>query len=744
MAIDIRAISTCNLGPLISASISDDYVQGTGLIKTSGNCEIAAVIHPSMGTAISFSYNTGSISKKIPKVLRVLSSFADPFRGTTSIEFGCPLKYMEDVTEPIKLDSSGDPINADLLNEDKKYIITKISAAWIAQQCLQAISISGSTPLTNQFTIDQPFDLSSGYVNVLSDLLISESYCGYIGPDGSLKTFSLSNPGGSGRVITADDLVEVGPLNFGQLPGDTVTVNYTSVRLAGAQDPNEDPPEDQPGEETPPEEQPIKPETSQEALKRAWELQEDYGQPEETKIKASYILKVNDVNITPYDFEVPFTYCVVSKTVTRYDTLDRVLQRVTVESSILAAANPEYTRQYMSWHGTGSESIGATSCVKVTVDDKFYKYAVGQAPAATEEEPTPEGEGEGVATKPENQTTRNRGYDDVLLERTSVYMSECAALSGTPGNFYGVLIEENQGGSVTLTDYFVYASTGPANFTIGPENPSSSPSYLDEPGLVLTQVTERYFETFQTELFEADQKIGYFPINKTTTTNYQLVCNLSKGKDYFNSRVEEGETMLTLKPEMLVLTKTGSSVNIVSGREAVMEGRPSTEARILNEQKKEEAKTQPGEATSAQPSDSNSSSGSKLEQQSEIELIYTNGGTGRKIEFTMPYAPDDTFQAYTVYVDGQAVRRYRAITSNAKTKAALFGRTQNALLMGNRSGINLQTTIDAMPFEPFTRLVVQASGLTGVYATNGSSWTIDSNGIIASTDALLIGVTGKA
>jgi hypothetical protein len=37
MAIDIRATVTCSLGTLISGSISDDYLQGNGLVKTKGS-----------------------------------------------------------------------------------------------------------------------------------------------------------------------------------------------------------------------------------------------------------------------------------------------------------------------------------------------------------------------------------------------------------------------------------------------------------------------------------------------------------------------------------------------------------------------------------------------------------------------------------------------------------------------------------------------------------------------------------
>jgi len=58
MAIDIRATVTCSLGTLISGSISDDYIQGSGLVKIKGSVEISGTITPAIGTVVTFSYIT--------------------------------------------------------------------------------------------------------------------------------------------------------------------------------------------------------------------------------------------------------------------------------------------------------------------------------------------------------------------------------------------------------------------------------------------------------------------------------------------------------------------------------------------------------------------------------------------------------------------------------------------------------------------------------------------------------------
>ena len=104
MAIDIRATVTCSLGTLISASISDDYIQGSGLVKTKGSVELSEIVTPALGTAITFSYTKNGVTRNIPRKLRVLSSFADPFRRTTKVELGCKLTYLSDLQEAGGLD----------------------------------------------------------------------------------------------------------------------------------------------------------------------------------------------------------------------------------------------------------------------------------------------------------------------------------------------------------------------------------------------------------------------------------------------------------------------------------------------------------------------------------------------------------------------------------------------------------------------------------------------------------------
>ena len=239
MAIDIRATVSCSLGTLISASINDDYVQGTGLIKCKGTCEISGTITPAIGTVVTFTYAQNGITRTVPRKLRVLSSFADPFRRTTRVELGCKLTYLQDLQEEVDWDAFDDPDNSTLTASDARIVTIPIRAKSIMNQCLSALGLSASSnPLTNKFSVAQ-FDFSSGYVQILSDLLQSESYCGYLDRNELLQVFSLDQQGGTGPVLDSSRIIDLGAIGVGQLPGEAVTVSYSTLKLKQP-DPNND------------------------------------------------------------------------------------------------------------------------------------------------------------------------------------------------------------------------------------------------------------------------------------------------------------------------------------------------------------------------------------------------------------------------------------------------------------------------------------------------------------------------
>jgi hypothetical protein len=240
--IEGRATGTCSLGPLIRADVAaSDSLQGTGLIKWRGSCELLGVFSPQMGAAVTFSYTIqGKATQSIPKKFRVLSSFADPLanngRGQTTVELGCLLTYMEDAAEPAELNTRDDDElgNDTQADEDFDAIGASISAKYIFKQCAAAIGVTYSFndgPLASTFRLDT-IDLEVGYVSVMSDLLVSESMVGELDGNEVLQIRALTEAvGEAGKLLNTTNVLSIAPLNAGELPGENVAVQYSSWRL---------------------------------------------------------------------------------------------------------------------------------------------------------------------------------------------------------------------------------------------------------------------------------------------------------------------------------------------------------------------------------------------------------------------------------------------------------------------------------------------------------------------------------
>lgn len=233
MTIDVRAAISCSLGEVVQGSISDSTIQEAGLIKTAGNVQVLGISTPAIGSTVTFTYTAGGITRTIPRRLYVLSSFADPFRKLTDIRLGCKLTYLEDLRESVNWDALDDPENAEFTEADQEIITVPIHASSVMDYCLEKLGITATdNPLTNKFSLAE-FDYSAGYVQVLNDLLVSECYCGFINGDGELQVFKLEDSEGSGDVpvVSVEKLIDVGGVNDGALPGEGVTVSYSTLKL---------------------------------------------------------------------------------------------------------------------------------------------------------------------------------------------------------------------------------------------------------------------------------------------------------------------------------------------------------------------------------------------------------------------------------------------------------------------------------------------------------------------------------
>jgi hypothetical protein len=640
MAIDIRATVTCSIGgsavTLISGSISDDYLQGSGLVKTRGSCEISGLITPAMGTVVTFSYVKGGVTRSIPRKLRVLSSFADPFRRTTKVELGCKLTYLSDLKEPVKWDAFDDPENEDFTEEDDKIITIPIYASSIMAKCLSELGITASSiPLTNAFSVAE-FDFGPGYVQVLSDLLVSESYFGYLDTSEVLQVRSLSANGGTGPVFTGSDIVDLGPIGVGQLPGEAVTVSYSTLKLKEPDNADD--------------------EDKQKELN--WELQEVIG--------AEATVTVQYVDPAFPDEKRYQTWNYIPRTVseTTYDDWDRVTKRVSTTYLIGAAINTQY---YVDSWTASENTIGARIgffeiSEQEIVDTEIMQYVL-----------------------PAEDVRPETGYEEVVSITRTKSEPEMAIAGSIAASFL-----EDDG---TLVNYMpLYGST----------------------------ITEKSITTYETKSAFINGVVT--PITKTIVQKELAYGYTQSGQQETAKQLESGTTTTTAIFNAMDLIPDGVEITINSGRGVGLQERPPSADRT--------------NAEFADGGDPNN--GWRTESKAQLELALGSAAAQRRIEFSLPYAPDDRF---TKSGTGESVT-YSAIASDAPQKAQTYGRVQNRLLLGNRSGINLQVAPERMPTAPFEPIYVQANGLTALYRVNGNQWAFDSTGIVCSTDSLFWGAVG--
>jgi hypothetical protein len=627
MGIDIRATVTCSLGTLISASVSDDYVQGTGLIKTKGSCELSGIVTPAIGTAVTFSYTQDGVTRQVPRKLRVLSSFADPFRRTTKVELGCKLTYLSDLQESVNWDAFDDPDNAGLTEADARLVTIPIRAKSVMNECLTQLGISASSnPLTNKFSV-AAFDFSAGYVNVLSDLLVSESYCGYLNTSEVLQVFSLDQKGGTGPVVDSTKLIDLGPIGVGSLPGEAVTVSYSTLKLKQPDD-NAD----------------------EDAL--AWEREETVGPLQ------NWYFKYAEASTATY------TGRETTLTESEYQTLQ------------LGYFNTNGQTYYKlwSWQNLGERDVK----IKETVTTTSPKIA-GEEKYA----------GELLAN---GLTYANYEITARVVETTYTY-------SQTTGE---------QTGSETIE----YEAESWAMGRLGIPLVFSSTDYVSL-GTTLMAVRKVVTST---------EKIGNFTRNSTSEyvwgpRTQQGNQGQAQSAQYFTSAAQVISYLASIKSAGLA--HVGTTVSSTQQGLADYQGRPSAAGR-----------------TNSQYADGGDpNNGWRTESKSDLELALGSATAQRRIELSLPQAPDDVFS-------GPSGGPFTAVASDAPAKARRYGRSQNRLLLGNRSGMNVQMAAPLMPAAPFAPFVVQANGLSALYRTNGTSWQMDASGILASTDALFWGAVG--
>jgi hypothetical protein len=710
VAIDIRAIVSCSLGTVISGNIGDDYIQGSGLIKSQGSVLIAGIITPEVGEVVTFEYEKLETTRSIPRIMRVLSSFADPFRDTTQVELGCKLTYLSDLKDPIDWRAFDDPQNSEFTEEDSRIVTLPIRADSIALQCLGKLGLlATSIPLTNAFSIAE-FDFSSGYVSILSDLLVSEGYFGYLNENEVLQVESLKFPLTGGPVFDNTTIIDIGPIGVGELPGEAVTVSYSTLKLRS------------PDEEVVSED-PEDPEAEEEEIIRKekinWELEEVIGSPE------TYIITYKEADGDDEQLTKTYTGATTTTTKTTYETI-RLKKR-----DILASEGINDTLILV-----GSVSLLDEEEFEEDPDGflserhpfaEAYNFVLG-----------PDGStkwvfnGSGWEAKTELELFGDPYEEkEVPVLRVTTTKGPLIAVASSVATDYltnGYLFFSDEIILSKTEETFEYDKAGNQTATI-------SKKYETEvavgSAISIRWATDEWIINYSTDLVQTEETVqtnetieDYTKDVTTTRLKYPLTQN---GQQEIAKAVEEAigpaEMSLILNVALISgLVHEDTQIRVSRKGLTVSEERPPVAIRVNAEFADKSEDSDPG-------------NGWRTESKSSLELALGSAAAQRRIELSMPFAPDDIFT-------GPPGGPFSASPSDAPQKAAWFGRVQNRLLLGSRNGMSIQVAPERLPIAPFSPIYIQAGGLTALYRTNGTNWAFDSNGVICSTDALFWGAIG--
>lgn len=337
--LDTRAYAWCNLGPLAeegSSIASDHATGGAGVVKLRGTINLRGIYRPEPGAVAELAYSDGqNWLARLPVRLRVLSSVCNPLQRDpfTAISVGCDLTYYEDRKQPPRSLTARD-LNPTVPEIVWQVAVPSIPAAKLVENILSALGLSyiGSIPLTNQMSGDE-FDMTAGYVEELGKLCASEQYIARMAEDGRVEFIKKATSLGTAGLLTEDHLIDLNPINTGELPGEAVYAKYTSTILN---------PPAQPGNQFEREKRNWERESSASAAvyTHAWtkydviftgetrQMRDPYGYPLFSSSSGQPVLEaITDVKGFPREQEI--NYIKSSLTFTTYDSKDRAIKRVT-------------------------------------------------------------------------------------------------------------------------------------------------------------------------------------------------------------------------------------------------------------------------------------------------------------------------------------------------------------------------------------------------------------------------------
>ena len=684
MVLDARCQVICNLGPIISGSLSDDHAQGTGVITTTGELVLAGLITAKPGDAVQLGYITPDQTQvaRFPRSrLRVLKCFANPLTRQTTVQVGDELAYSK------KRKGSSVPSGLlDVVNGRAPGTGLSIRLSEAVDLAASRLGLSGSLPVLTSYKLASSIDMSQGYVQFMSDALISEGYAVFQQQDGTLVSTSLAPQSFEGPSIEISELIDVAPTEGGEEPAAVATGSGQAEQLVEVNDlPLEVPvlaaPENAVVDPVNPVESiadkfpdtlttPTEPVSLPSTTPADPTIEDPAAEGRKLNLGSSWTNSTTETTSTLRISNssgglIPLQ--VTETNVTAEQTAgpdNRVVERISKTTTDLAKVNQQFVEDI--YRATGDIRGGPYTSVK----QESFEY----------EEIQPEGLSDAEKAQLTNEI-RNALYASDPDELRFLVYNPKFRLKRKVENT--IISSAEAAGRLGVKDY---------TRTNGLPGGSGYSQVLD---------TEYVYNG---NLVKEVRRV--FSAYGLTQSGQQAI---SKALQKASAPVDLGPFVARffdlVLDDVQVIIRTSDEV------EAGIQTPPQKVAQNV------ERTPKPVEKSVRQEF--------KAPELPEVEQL-------EEEKFVVPFLPDDTIDETTGEI----------VPAKPEEKAQQFAKTQNALRIGHKDGLQVTAPLGLLPNQPLAVFHLRNSDVMATYQVNGTSWAFDATSCLVSTDALYVGAAG--
>lgn len=711
--IDARARIVCNLGPVISGSLSDSHIQGGGIIYTTGSLELAGLFSHAPGTQVKLAFASIDKLTAAPRTnLVVLSCLANPLTRRTQVEVGCPLTYAKNRgvgTVPWWVVSR---IQGNIATVPRPYTIAA------SQYLINLFTLAGFGDVNSawvntadRYLLSEEIDLSSGYLGKAEDILKSFNLFAYAQGNAVRIEFLPvgSRSVGSSAVVPTEKIIDLNLVSGGDEP---------AIQAIGVATKKKVTPQSEEVEQTPVVTPPASP-LQQQGLGVSNAPQAVEKKNTWKKGTVATVSEVKFYKDETYDFKVGCLEKVVSQEITKAPD-NRVTERVVQKISMLGkAASPviqdmldagiaSYLRAFPNASIAQAAEYNAQQAVRnsllkvdsFTVEKMTYEKIKQKVPP-------------GVDVNPDDlykyRLRKKAVYEfvsrSVIFSRMPVRNHALFAQPQVPAilDIEGLAqgVNENDAGDFSLIEAIVNRFDEPSPGQIElPEGTVLNTTQSLYTGRLIDRIEETEYK--YSDKFVKELKTVFIPVGQTQAGQYQLSKALKQARQ---QQAEDGTRYaIDANPFIdmyapLVVDDFGVVFRSVDDDK---EQPPAYDRNI------------------------------EIDKETVYGQVEQNTGTANQAStknYEVPAPPDDIPNE-----DGSIEE------SNAELVAAEYARAQNALLMSHRFGAQITVPVNVLPPKPLSRITLNIDGISGVYITNGTSWAFDANSCLVSTDAGYLGV----